>query len=495
MERAPFQRTDPHLPVIPSKSLHPAMSKRPLASALFLALFLTVGAGFGASGVGGPAAVRADNLRDTPLVRAVQRARAAAVNIHTEKTAPVTDPAFATPGHHGRKINGMGTGIIIDERGYIVTNHHVVNGVDSLRVTLDTGNTYNAVVISEDPVRDLAVLKIQATAPLAVMPLGTSSDLMLGETVFAIGNAFGYESTITVGIVSALHRDVEVNDTQSYKNLIQTDAAINPGNSGGPLINLNGEVVGINVAIRAGAQKIGFAIPIDDARKIVADLLKIEYFDGTSHGLIARDVKAGSDRRMVVEGARAGSPAEQAGLRAGDVVIKAGDMPVVDSADFERALLGHGVGEEIHLTVKRDGKPEQIALKLAPASGELQASGVGSVIVHGERDPVTDPVSDRIWEIIGVRVNKVAKSNPKLINSKYDGGLQVVAIRSDSPAAHGGIQPKDVLVGLDRWTTVRMEDVSWVLDHRQDLVTPLRFHIVRSTETLFGDLMLATQQR
>jgi serine protease Do len=474
------------------------MPKRPLALALFLASILAVGAGLGAGSVGAPATVREDNARETPLVKAVQRARAAAVNIHTEKTTPVTDPAFATPGRHGRKVNGMGTGIVIDERGYIVTNHHVINGVDSLRVTLDTGNTYNAVVISEDPIRDLAILKIQASVPLTVMPLGTSSDLMLGETVFAIGNAFGYESTITVGIVSALHRDVEVNETQSYKNLIQTDAAINPGNSGGPLINLNGEVVGINVAIRAGAQKIGFAIPIDDARKIVADLLKIEYFDGTAHGLIARDVKAGSDRRMVVESARPGSPAELAGLKPGDVVLKAGDLSVVDSADFERALLGHGVGDEVHVTVKRDGKSEQVALKLGPASGELQASGTGSVIVHGE----TDPVSERIWEVIGVRVNKIAKTNPKLANSKYEGGLQIVAIRGDSPAAHGGIQPKDVLVGLDRWTTVRTEDVSWVLDHRQDLVTPLRFHIVRSngptgspSETLFGDMMLATQQR
>ncbi len=467
------------------------MPKRSLATAFFLASIVAVGAGLGAGGVGSPAAAREENQRETPLVRAIQRARGAAVNIHTEKTTPVTDPAFATPGRHGRKVNGMGTGIIIDERGYIVTNHHVVNGVDSLRVTLDSGNTYKAVVISEDPVRDLAILKIQASVPLTVMPLGTSSDLMLGETVFAIGNAFGYESTITVGIVSALHRDVEVNETQSYKNLIQTDAAINPGNSGGPLVNLNGEIVGINVAIRAGAQKIGFAIPIDDARKIVADLLKIEYFDGTSHGLIARDVKAGTDRRMVIEGARAGSPADAAGLRPGDIVIKAGDMPVVDSADFERALLGHGIGDEVHLTVRRDGKPEQVALRLGPANGGMQAAGGGSVIVHSE----TDPLSERIWEVIGVRVNKIVKANPKLANSKYEGGLQVVEIRNDSPAAHGGIQPKDVLVGLDRWTTVRMEDVSWVLDHRQDLLTPLRFHIVRSSETLFGDLTLATQQR
>jgi serine protease Do len=464
------------------------MPKRPLALALFLALIVAAGAGLGAVGIENPAT--RESARDTPLVRAVARARAAAVNIHTEKTAPVSDPAFAAPGRHGRKINGMGTGIIIDERGYIVTNHHVVNGVESLRVTLDNGNTYNAVVISEDPVRDLAVLKIQAAVPLTVMPLGTSSDLMLGETVFAIGNAFGYESTITMGIVSALHRDVEVNDTQSYKNLIQTDAAINPGNSGGPLINLNGEVVGINVAIRAGAQKIGFAIPMDDARRIIADLLKIEYFDGTSHGLISRDVKSGLDRRMVVESARAGSPADLAGLRSGDIVLKAGEMSIVDSADFERALLGHGVGDVLALTVRRNGHPEQVSLKLAAANAEMVSGGAGTVIVHNE----TDPLSERIWEVIGVRVNRTPKSNPRLVNSKYDGGLQVVAIRSDSPAAHGGIQPTDILVGLDRWTTVRAEDVSWVLDHRQDFVTPLRFHIVRSTETLFGDLVLATQQ-
>ena len=167
----------------------------------------------------------------------------------------------------------------------------MVNGVDSLRVTLDNGSHYKATVISEDPVRDLALLKIQTREPLSVMPIGTSSDLMLGETVFAVGNAFGYENTITLGIVSTLHRDVEVNDTQSYKNLIQTDAAINPGNSGGPLINVNGEIVGINVAIRASAQKIGFAIPIDDARRVIADLMKVEYFDSTYHGLVSRDVK------------------------------------------------------------------------------------------------------------------------------------------------------------------------------------------------------------
>ena len=131
------------------------------------------------------------------------------------------------------------------------------------------------------------------------MPLGTSSDLMLGETVIAVGNAYGYENTMTGGLVSALSRDVEVNEKQSYRNLIQTDASINPGNSGGPLINLDGEVIGINVAIRAGAQRIGFAIPIDDAREAIASLLNIEKLSHTWHGLKTTDVKSGQTRKLV----------------------------------------------------------------------------------------------------------------------------------------------------------------------------------------------------
>jgi serine protease Do len=457
------------------------MQKRAPAAILFLAFLLASFSGTG----------RADDPRDTPLVKAIRRARPAVVNIHSEKTAPYTpgDPAFTSATHRGRKINGMGTGVVIDERGYIVTNHHVVNGVDSLRVTLDNGSNYVASVISEDPVRDLALLKIQPTTPLAVMPIGTSSDLMLGETVFAVGNAFGYENTITLGIVSALHRDVEVNDTQSYKNLIQTDAAINPGNSGGPLINVNGEIIGINVAIRAGAQKIGFAIPIDDARKVIADLMKIEYFDGTYHGLVGRDVKNAAERKLVVESARPGSPAETAGLKPEDVIVRAGDVNVSDEADFERALLGHSVGDEIHVIVKRDGRPQNVSLKLAAASRDLVASGAGNIVVHAEGDPE----SQRIWDTIGIRVLKIARTSPNLVNSKYEGGLQVLSVRPDSPAARSGIQQKDVLVGLDKFQTVKTLDVSWVLDHHETEF--VRFHVFRSNDTLYGDMSLGTQLR
>ena len=184
----------------------------------------------------------ASEARMSPIVRAIERVKNSAVNIHSEKTT-FGDSLFANG--KGRKVNGMGTGVIVDERGYIITNHHVVNGVDSLRCTLYDGSTYMAEVVSFDSKKDLAIIKISASRPLPVMPMGTSSDLMLGETVLALGNAYGYEHSVTAGIISALSRDVEVNETQSYENLIQTDASINPGNSGGPLINMDGEVIGI----------------------------------------------------------------------------------------------------------------------------------------------------------------------------------------------------------------------------------------------------------
>ena len=149
------------------------------------------------------------------------------------------------------RVNGMGTGIVVDPRGYIITNQHVVDDVSLLRVRLADGTTLSARVVARDTESDLALLKINPGKPLPVMPLGTTKDLQVGETVVAIGNAYGYDHTVTVGVVSALGRDVTLNKDVRYRSLIQTDASINPGNSGGPLINLHGDLVGVNVAIRA----------------------------------------------------------------------------------------------------------------------------------------------------------------------------------------------------------------------------------------------------
>ena len=207
-----------------------------------------------------PSAAAASELRETPVVKAVQRARAAIVNIRGEKTVAAW-PGQAVAGDAGRRVNGMGTGVLIDSRGYILTDYHVVDGVREIHVTRADGQRHVATLLARDKEADLAILKIDCPTPLPVIPIGTSSDLMPGETVIAVGNAYGYEHTVTRGIISALHRSVQVSDAQYYDDLIQTDASINPGNSGGPLLNIDGEMIGINVAVRAGAKASASRFP------------------------------------------------------------------------------------------------------------------------------------------------------------------------------------------------------------------------------------------
>ncbi len=428
----------------------------------------------------------ASNLRETPAVLAIKRARAAVVNIHSEKTAVDGNSLFSNS--KSRKINGMGTGIIIDERGYIVTNQHVVAGVDSLRVTLYDGSVYRARVVSYDRKHDLAIIKVNPTKRLAIMPLGTSSDLMLGETVIAIGNAFGYKDTATGGMVSALSRDVEVNEKQSYKRLIQTDASINPGNSGGPLINLDGEVVGINVAIRAGAQRIGFAIPIDDARKVIAQLLSIEQLNHTRHGLIASDFKKGTQRLLIVDSAHPNSPAETAGFKKGDVILKVGDVDVADGTDFERSCLEHDAGDELQIVIRRNDQQQTLKLELA-SFGSQPSIPAGTIVRANNSD---ESAIEKAWRLMGMRVARVNGNTTALAGSRYRGGMRVTAVRPESPAASNGIRQGDILVGLHVWETINYENLSYVIDHPQlSTFSPLKFYILRGNETLFGHLSLA----
>ena len=442
-------------------------------------------------------ALSATSQRNTPFVRIVQRASQSAVNIHTEKRQKSLDVVFSAG--KGTKVNGMGTGIIIDERGYIVTNYHVVHEVESLRVTLFDGSSYDAKVVDYDNRRDLAVLKITPREPLPVAPLGTSSDLMLGEDVIAIGNAFGYEGTVSRGIISALNRDVEVNDEQSYDNLIQTDAAINPGNSGGPLINSDGEVIGINVAIRAGAQKIGFAIPIDDARKVVAKLISVELRNKHFHGVLATDQKKGGDRRLVVTHVLPNSPGANAGIRPADVIRKAGSVDVIDLADFERSLLDRKVGEQVAVMVQRDAQTENLTLEIGNAPSERTTPGRQSLPNHNAQvgtpkqvpaAPVVNAANgNRGWEGIGVKLRPVGAADARLTGLPYHGGMEIIDVRNGSPAAANGMQSGDILVGLHSYETVTQDNVDYVLNSPQlRSIRPLKFYIVRKGETLFGNM-------
>ena len=440
--------------------------------------------------------LRGSDARETPLVRAIRKAQTAVVNIHSEKTATDKDSLFG--GTPGRKVNGMGTGIVVDERGYIVTNQHVIAEVDSLRVTLQDGSSFNARVIASDRKTDLAIIKIDSSQSLPVMPLGTSSDLMLGESVIAIGNAFGYEHTVTQGIVSSLSRDVEVNETQAYKNLLQTDASINPGNSGGPLLNLDGDVVGINVAIRAGAQRIGFAIPVDDARKIIAKLLNVRKLGGAYHGVVAHDVKKRIDRmQLVVDGVEANSPAATAGFQPGDVIVQAGHVVVIDQADFERAMVGRKTGEAVPVVVTRQQVRVNLNLELGrDNSSRIAALPTSQQIVVRANNPEGE---DSSWRQIGVRLSQVPGSQLGSFSSRYEGGLRVTEVRPNSPAAKNGVLVGDILVGLHVYYTKSPDNVAYVVnDPKVETFGPINFWVLRNradgagAELLRGNLKLAS---
>ncbi|MFH5802916.1 trypsin-like peptidase domain-containing protein [Alienimonas sp. DA493] len=438
--------------------------------------------------------------RISPTVAAVRRAAPSVLNLHSVKTTYDDEPVFGS--RKPRKVNGMGTAIVVDPRGYLLTNHHVVDGVESLRATDESGASYVARTLSVDPQHDLALVKIDADN-LPVMPLGTSCDLMRGETVIAIGNAFGYEHTVSKGIISQLFRDVEVTETQSYRNLIQTDASINPGNSGGPLINVRGEVIGINVAIRAGAQRIGFAIPIDDAREVLAELMSVERLENRTHGAQFADRKTPSSKQAVVARVDPRSPAGRGGLNRGDVVERVGRTPVEDAADFERALLGVRPGETVTLTVLRDGNRVPVSLSL-PGAGRAVAqvpsqtrqiaarTAAARTVEPPPKKATADDAVQRFEARSGCKIERVvATPGERLAEFGYKGGYRVAEVRSGGPADRALIKAGDILLGLHDFSTLIPADFAYILNlAADDDVKMLRCDILRGSDRLYTFLKL-----
>lgn len=417
------------------------------------------------------ASAQSDELRYTPLVRAVQKARPSVVNIHSEKTLTTTDRHVGSI-ETSRRVNGMGTGVVLDERGYIITNQHVIDGVEKIRVTLADGQVYSARLISYDRDTDLAIIKIDLKNSLPVITVGTSSDLMIGEPVAAMGNAYGYEHTVTRGIISAMHRTVQVSDTQQYEDLIQTDASINPGNSGGPLLNIKGEMIGINVAVRAGAQGIGFAIPVDKALHVGAALLDSEELGRVRHGVKAADLSQQTKSGMVIQQPEEDSPAAECGLQAGDRIVRVNETAITRALDFERALLEIEPEEEVALEVVRDGQTKNLTLTIQPVNSDLEPDL-------------------RVWNALGMKLISVASNQFKQQRNRYRGGLLVAAVRDNGPAARQGIRRGDVLVGLHIWETISLDNITHILNRPEiEQIAPVKFYVVRSGKTLFGHLPL-----
>jgi serine protease Do len=464
------------------------MSARSLASRLvhgcLVTLGVAVGGGIGyfamaqmpATGVAmgplTPSSVLTGQRRDA-LVDIVEKVKSAVVNIHSERTVTsASDDPFRSATLQPQRVRGMGTGIVLDPRGYVVTNYHVIDEIQLLKVALVDGRNIPARVIATDKKADLALIKIDLPTALPIVSLGTAGDLLDAEQVIAIGNAFGYEHTVSIGHVAYKSRDVTLNKEISYQGLIQTTAPINPGNSGGPLFNKKGELVGVNVAIRAGAQNIAFAIPVDTMIGRAADMLSATRRGAMKHGIIAKDkVERDSEesrvrRWVVVEACEFGSAAATAGVRAGDVIEQVGDVETTTSIDIERGLLERAGGNKVPLKIRR-GR-ELMTVDLLTETADVRSSA------HQH---------DVVLRRMGMKLLPVGKTATAAIDTQLRGGMIVTDVVFGSAASKAGLVKGDILIGLHLWEALTLDNVSFVLNHK-DLATfsPVKTYYVRDAK-------------
>jgi serine protease Do len=287
---------------------------------------------------------------------------------------PLFREFFDVPKQLEKEINATGSGVIVDaQKGYVLTNNHVVDQVSTVQIKTKDGRPFSGKVVGRDPATDIAVLRIQSPAGLKAIAFGDSDALDVGDFVLAIGNPFGLGQTVTSGLVSAVGRTGL--GKQGYEDFIQTDAAINPGNSGGALVNLRGELIGINSAIispAGGNVGIGFAIPVNMARRVMEQIVEKGRVERGRIGISLRELNPSTDGGRS-EGARIaevspGSPAEIAGLRKGDIVLKADDRPIHSAAQLRNRIGLARIGEQVRLTFERSGAPQTVTVAVGPAS-------------------------------------------------------------------------------------------------------------------------------
>jgi serine protease Do len=370
----------------------------------------------------------AEELRErriTPVVRVVQGASHAVVFIQTtgEHRVPVRDPWGRLFGYSKEQFGGQGSGVVIRKEGFIITNYHVVEDAKEILVTFAEDYddaTYKAALVSYDEKEDLALLKIQRDREFETIPMGRSNDLMAGETVIAIGNPYGQTLSVTQGIISGLHRNVQIPQQSGrileFPEMIQTDASINRGNSGGPLLNINGELIGINSAMNVQAQNIGFAIPVDRVRSVLENqLLSPE----TAPAWLGFEIEPGDHLRIA--NVVAGSPAAKAGLKPGDCIVSVAGEKVVNQDEYRAARMGLAPWHGTEIQVERTGSTRKIALE------------------PWDRDVGV------LYERLGLKVEgKVYAAR----GSQRDAWLRVTDVRSKGPADSLGLQVGDLIDAL-----------------------------------------------
>ncbi len=397
--------------------------------------------------------------RQTPVVQAVQKVGPAVVNISSEYQVhnrpnpfggnPLFDNFFRDFfEQQPQKRVSLGSGVIIDgRRGFILTNAHVIERSTSIKVTLQDERQFDVRIVGADPDSDLAVLQINTDTALPAIEMGNSDDIMIGETIIAIGNPFGFSHTVTTGVVSAVNRSINTDD-RVFHDFIQTDASINPGNSGGPLLNINGELIGINTAIYAKAQGIGFAIPINKAKRIIADLIQYGHVMQAWIGLVVQDL----DSRMaaylglqnvngvVVTQVEEDSPAARAGLESGDLITAMGRRNITSVDDYYAVVRSLSTGETVEFSILRDAVGKRISIKTRTYPRERAA--------------------ELAWRRLGVKVQAVDRRMRRQFRILSDRGVVITEVREGSHLSHIGVAAGDVIVQLDDQTIGTLDEFS-----------------------------------
>ena len=397
--------------------------------------------------------------RRTPLVQAVEKVSTAVVNIYTtEISRPARNPFrsfgnnlfdqffkdFIPPTANQRR--SLGSGVLINGEGFILTNEHVISKAAKIHVILSDKQEFDASVIGADIKSDLAIIKINSRKPLPYVEMGRSDDLMIGEQVLTIGNPFGLQHTVTTGIISALNRNIRAGKNMVYSDFIQVDASINPGNSGGPLLNINGSLIGINTAIYQKAEGIGFAIPIDHARRIVDELIRYGKVRRGWLGVsvqeldvqLSRHFKLDRKNGVLVVGVADSSPAGKAGLKRGDIIIAIDDHEVKNKSDFRGRMASYTVSSSIRFSIMRDGKVKKVRARVTA----IPKSYVKEFTRH--------------WLGLLVQENseRFARSN-RLMTSK---GMVVVEVVPNSASGRIGINPGDIIRQMNQKPVNNEED-------------------------------------
>ena len=373
------------------------------------------------------------------------------------------------PGPAPFRRPGEGSGVIVDPNGYIITNHHVVQHADRIRVRLFNNGSggdeelIEGELIGADPETDLAVIKIDAGRTLKTAPIGNSDAVTVGDWAIAVGSPFGYEETVTLGIISAKSREVDGSARRSFQHFLQTDAAINPGNSGGPLLNIRGEVIGINTAIvsrSGGSEGLGFSMPSNTVVKVYNQIIQHGKVTRGSIGVSFRADQPAAllrsygaqDGGVLVTEIHGGGPADKAGMKAEDVIVEIGGETIRDGDKLIETVASKNVGDTVPIAVMRDGKRVMLDVEIADRA-VLFAKELGYVTPEAEKERETAQI------MFGIEVSNLSAEDRKQLDLEEKGGVLVTTVDRASFADDIGMLPNDIILTINREPVSQIDDI------------------------------------